>query len=84
MFKKDDSNNRAIKIGNSIVKLDTSKINPMLNTQNGSGFMLPFEDLAKPYTYNQKDPKDVHFTREKFLNQPLSKEVYRLPIKRYI
>lgn len=81
VFKKKDTNNRMVKIGQSILFVDTSKIDPTLEDSKRRTQPLPFETKQQKYDYCNKDSKDKAFTREKFLSQTLNKDVYRFPLK---
>lgn len=43
MFKKEDTNNRMVKIGHSILFVDSSKIDPTLEEKKKVSKPLPFE-----------------------------------------
>jgi hypothetical protein len=40
---------------------------------------LPFEQ--QEYIHDPKSKRDVQFNKEKFFNQPLTKDVYKFPVK---
>ena len=81
LFKKDDQNNTFLTVGKSIMFVDTSKIDPTLENRNKRSQALPFEIKNQRNEYCNKDIKDKQFTREKFLNQPLNKDLYKYPVK---
>lgn len=81
MFKKTDTNNSSIKIGRSMQFVDSSKVDPTQETNTKSKVFMPYEEKYKPYTYCNKDKKDKRFDRNKFLNQPLNKDIYKIPMK---
>ena len=81
MFKKEDKNNSSVKVGCSLNFVDTSKVDPTLEKDRKRTVSMPYEEKFKPYTYCNKDHKDKQFTREKFLNQPMMKDVYKYPVR---
>merc|ERR1712032_136344 len=80
LFKKEDQNNTFLTVGKSIMFVDTSKIDPTLENKKKRTQVLPFEIKNQKYEYCNKDIKDRQFTREKFLNQPLNKDLYKFPV----
>jgi hypothetical protein len=81
VFKKDDINNNSIKIGRSLQQVDSSKIDPTLDKHKRTHIFNPYEEKHNPYTYCNKDTKDKAYNKDKFLSQPMGKDIYKVPIK---